>query len=268
MSYTKEDLKKLYKNNPNEIAKIFSKAGYTDEYIEKLFNSASEDVVLLRAEKISEKLKIDKEYYNIPIEYKKAEYDFFQDDRNLIYDEMNNSIDLMIGKKIQSLYDYDQENYYTGIHRTINSPNVVFSKGINVRANDLSSHVQIMGNLPLMLREIKNCNNYKGSLGCYIVKIPKKGYKYNGIDPVPLFYKSEDGELYLRPEFILAYVPVYDRELTDVVFNKENHDIYSEETEFYTDETVKTIKFNFGFINILSMSAILILIITIIFILK
>ena len=186
----------------------------------------------------------DKTKYHIPRKYKKPEIPEFKKDRARIYEEMDYEIDMKVGITLEQLYAYNEEEYFTCIHRTIHDKDSIFKKGISYGNDDtpeFGNHVQIFQNFPTMLSEIKNCNNYKGSTGCFIIKVPKKDVnrKFANDSSEPIYYKNKDGYTYLRPEFIAAYVPVFEKELKDVELNKYSHnDIYEEDTTFYFDQNL------------------------------
>lgn len=250
--YSENDLKFMYINKPNELSNIFKKAGYTDEYIINMFNSAKEEIIILRAQKILlalEKDEINNEIdkYNIPIKYNIPEASFLKKDREEIYKEMNNTIDKNIGETLEQIYSYNQEEYVTAIHRTSLSKeqiiNNIFEQGISYEYDlkpDHCDHVQIIENFPFFLREIKYCNNYKFSQGVVILKIPKKYIGKEKTDELlPLYYKANDGKTYLRPEFVSAYVPVKNEKICDVIFNTKNHNIYNNDTIYHIDDRIK-----------------------------
>lgn len=265
--YTKEQIEKLYDNDPNIIGQIFLRAGYTDDYITNMFNVSSKEKIVLRATNIIRKLDESDEFYQIPECYKKAEIKELQEDRDDMYNEVNNIINKNTGKILQSLYDYEKDKYIIGIHRTASPPESIFSSGIKYsKYPDLYDHVQIFENFPFMLREIMYCEDYKLSRGSYIIKIPKSAIKGNINEAEPIYYKNKDGNIYLRPEFIAAYVPVNNRKLGDVELNKLNHDdIYQGAIEFYQDDNVSTNQRSYGFINIIIISLIAIIVCIIIF---
>ena len=183
--------------------------------------------------------------YHIPEKYKKAESENLQADRDSMYEEMDNTIDLETGLILQQLYDYKADEYYTAIHRTASSKEDIFKKGIyfgkgNFPSTDFDDHIQVVQNFPFMLREIKYCNDYKYSTGCFIVKIPKRNIRSRYVDEKtePIYYRAEDGKVYIRPEFISAYVPVRNEELQPVEFNTEPHNIYNSDTTYYLDENI------------------------------
>ena len=60
----------------------------------------------------------NKNLYHIPRKYKKAEVPDLQDDRNEMYEEMDGSIDNIIGLTLQGIYDYKSDDYVIGLHRT------------------------------------------------------------------------------------------------------------------------------------------------------
>ena len=180
-------------------------------------------------------------FYTIPKKYKKAEIKMLQKDRNEIYNEMNNSIDKIIGETLQSLYDYKNDEYLIGIHRTNSNMNDFFSKGIVVRSPEFDSHVQVFKNFPFFLREIKYCESYKMSTGCFIVKVLKRDVRNEckNKETKPIYYIDGDGLIRLRPEFIVAYVPVENRKLKEIILNNQNHNIYNENTKFIYDDNVR-----------------------------
>ena len=186
----------------------------------------------------------DKTKYHIPRKYKKPEIPEFKKDRARIYEEMDYEIDMKVGIALEQLYTYNEEEYFTCIHRTIHDKDSIFKKGISYEKDDtpeFGNHVQIFQNFPAMLLEIKKCHNYKGSTGCFIIKVPKKDVKEKFADDTsePIYYKNKDGNIYLRPEFIAAYVPVSNNILEDVELNKYRHDdIYDNDTTFYFDKSL------------------------------
>lgn len=210
-------------------------------------------------------LEEQKNKYEIPKIYKKAEVPFLQNDRNNMYEEMNYKIDKEIGEILQQLYDYESDKYSIGIHRTASPPKDIFKEGIKYDDYpDIHEHVQIFDNFPFMLREISHAEGYKLSNGAFIIKVPKTSIKGSKKDAEPIYYRAKDGQVYLRPEFICAYVPVFERELKGIELNKYPHNIYDENTEFLLDDNLTEIKNTYGFINIFIISILLIL--TIIFI--
>ena len=243
----KEDIENLYDENPNNLSSVFLSAGYNEDYVQKMFNSASKEVIVIRAMKILEKINEEKilkddDLYQIPKKYNVPENKFLKDDRNDMYIEMNNSISKKTGEILQSLYDYDSDEYVIGIHRTASDVNQIFSKGIIYKNLDLYDHVQLFSNFPFFLREIKYCESYKFSRGCFIIKIPKKDVKGLIENANPIFYKNKDGNIYLKPDFICAYVPVHNRNIGNIILNTENHDIYYNNTEFYYNEQITDVK--------------------------
>ncbi|MBP3635184.1 MAG: hypothetical protein J6J17_01820 [Bacilli bacterium] len=239
MKYTKEELEKIYDNNPNLIAKMFLNAGYREDYVIGMFNDQTKDAIITQAQKISEILS--KEVYHIKEKYKKAELPFLQDDRNHMYEIVNNKIDKITGETLQQLYDYESDKYIIGIHRTASLPEEIFSKGIKFDSdNDYTNHVQKMDNFVFMLAQIMYCEDYKLSRGVFIIKLPKSSVEKNNENAYPIYYKANDGKLYLRPEFVCAYVPVNNKILGNVIFNNHNYDnLYDQTTEFFLDESVE-----------------------------
>lgn len=184
----------------------------------------------------------NKDLYHIPKKYKKAEQKYLQKDRNEMYDEMDYTLDKKIGFILEQLYEYKNDEYYIGIHRTCNDKDLIMHDGLCYGTDKepyIHDHVQIMKNYPFFLRELKYCESYKGSLGCILVKVPKKDIdpKYKDDTSEPIYYVSKDGKSYLRPEYIVGYVDVINRQIKEVELNKFPHnDIYDENTVFLYDE--------------------------------
>ncbi len=211
----------------------------------------------------------NKKLFEIPKKFNIPEAPYLKKDRNEIYKDMNYKIDKNIGEILQQLYEYESDKYLIGIHRTASTPKEIFKSGIIYdEYPNIHDHVQIFQNFPFMLREIMYAENYKISNGVFIIKVPKSSIKgEKNVDVEPLYYRGKDGKVYLRPEFICAYIPVYKRELLGVELNKYPHNIYDENTEFLLDTNLTEKRNVYGFINIFIISIILILI-TIFMILK
>ena len=92
--YNRNDLRFMYINKPNDLARIFEKAGYTEDYIVNMFNTSKEEIILLRAEKIllslekDEKLQNSGEKYKIPPRFNVPEAPYLKKDRNQMYNEI------------------------------------------------------------------------------------------------------------------------------------------------------------------------------------
>lgn len=97
----KKELVKLYENKPNELCKIFMKAGYTEDKIIALFqNQSKEEIInqiltLLEYRQFNEEIK---EYYSIPLKYKQCEWEYLKEDVEEDFTEMNHSIDKKLEK--------------------------------------------------------------------------------------------------------------------------------------------------------------------------
>lgn len=260
IKYSKEKLEKLYEKSPNKLSKVFLSKGYNEEEIDTIFNSKTKDEVIEIVDNI---LNNGNNYYIIPKKYKKAEMKELQDDRDDMYNFVNGKIDKKIGKTLEALYNYENDKYMIGIHRTSSLKNNIFEKGIEYKNSTyIHDHVQMFDNFPFMLREIMLCENYKLSRGCFIVKIPREAIKGMEDTAEPIYYKNQDDKIYLRPEFICAYVPVENKEIKGIEFNELSHDkLYTASTMFYQDESVEQNSKSYGFINTIYLSISIILIV-------
>lgn len=187
--------------------------------------------------------KINNNLYQIPEHLKIAETPSLQKDRNQIYKIMNNKFNKEFGEKLQELYEKDSDKYYIGIHRTMSGFENVFKNGIVSRGTWIHDHVQIMKNFPFLLHQLSVADSYKGSFGSFIVKIPKKDIdpRYESSEERdPIFYKSND-ITYVRPEYIVGYVPVNDGNLNEFIPNDFPAKQYDSNIEFLYDESIKNI---------------------------
>lgn len=179
--------------------------------------------------------------YKIPKELKEAEYPFLQKDRNKIYKRQNQKYTNEFGKIMEQIYQYMNDEYYIGIHRTCNDADNMMYEGIKMKSNinDITNHVQIIKNFPLLLEELQNADNYKGATTSLIIKIPKKDIDIHieSDDREPIYYEK-DGNLYLNPKFIIGHVPVNDGNLNQFIFNDNIDPTISQYPTFY-DEAIK-----------------------------
>lgn len=291
-----EKLSEYYYKDPNVIAHLFLDAGYTNDYIENMFNTSKPEIIVLRAKKIlkalhetSEVVKtIDSSVYEIPKKFKKLHIkgnkifnlnsDVYKrmkkgmkNDVKNDYNRLNKTIPKEIGETLEQLYTYKPDEYYIGIHRTGADSDSIMKKGIKYGyAQDLSDHVQKIENFITLLSECSNAEGYKNSDKVIITKIPKKDMdaKYADEKSEPIFYIDEDNNKFLRPEYIAGYVSVKNKKLQFFEFNKYNHDeIYNRNIQFELDSEVE--KKMAGNINIIFASIVLfILMIITIFIIK
>lgn len=287
--YTNEEINKLYDTNPNELVKVFENVGLKSDQIELLFNGSTKEQVVTMAKDIIRNEKIASfkptEFYEIPKKYKKEnrKYKAFKKEINEVYDKINGTINKKTGEILEQIYNYDSDNYIIGIHRTglNNFEDTIFKKGICYNSSNgyggyntldiydpyLYDHVQKFENFVTLLSEIKKCENYKGSKGCIITKIPKTGISECN-NPTPIYYIAKDGNLYLKPEYICAYIPVRNKVIGECIFNKSQNNIYNNDTEFVYDNTCKKIDNNkrLGFSNIFLISIVLLAMIIIAFV--
>lgn len=261
--YSRKELENLYDDNPNELFKILSNNTGLDENVNiDIFNSYPKDQLIDQIMNLVRYSQFDEQkesYYSIPKEYKKSEYKLLKKENLDAYNEMNNSINKVTGETLQALYEYDNDKYYIGIHRTSLQPEQVFKDGIKTRETDINDHVQLMKDFPFMLREIKNCEGYKFSSGCFIIKVPKPYVNGTKEEAKPIYYAKDNGLTYLRPEYIAAYVPVLNGQIGKIEMNDYSHNIYNENTEFLYDDNIIKEK-TYGFINIFVISLIIIFI--------
>lgn len=150
-----------------------------------------------------------------------------------------------LGEELDTLIMDD--NYALGIHRTgythvdeeviedvfniglINNGDAM--QGVVYDYIDIEKTVSLYSEITIMLDNLKKSHGYKGSQGCFIVRIPKP---YLGKKPgeiKPIYYKY-NGTIRLLPEFIYGYVPVdKDGKLGDIVRNPSYKDIHELDNE-------------------------------------
>lgn len=170
--------------------------------------------------------KLTNKYY-IPKRFKNAKMVFGSNNKkivnyyNKIYNEMQYQVSKETGKYLEKLFDDD--NYMLGIHRTNASCEEIFKNGIKMRSNEFSCNVQISGYLPFLLQQIKYCEEYKFSTGCFIVQIPKNNNK-------PIYFVN-NGEYYLLPEYIAGYIPVSNQICGEIIKNPNFNEIHDYQFE-------------------------------------
>lgn len=209
------------------------------------------------------------ELYQIPAKYLKSKNPYLKEEVAIAYNRINKKLDKKTGLTLQMLFDYDEENYVIGIHRTCHDYKRMFEKGIdyNDESPYLHDHVQIFDSFPIMLNEISKCNNYKGSTGCIIVKIPKNSIKMSAEGSTPIYYKSKsDNNIYLMPNFVSGYVPVRGGVIQSIILNEMPHNIEKDIMDVYFDESIYNNHKRLGFVNIIIISLLIITICAIIFI--
>ena len=179
--------------------------------------------------------------YYIPKRFKDAKMVFGSKNKdivkeyNKIYSEMQYQVPKETGEYIEKLFDND--NYLLGIHRSASNYQDVFKNGIKMRSNDFTDNIQISGYLPFLLEQIKYCEDYKCSTGCFIIQILKNNDK-------PIYFANEDG-YYLLPEYIAGYVHVFQQKCDSIIKNpnyKEIHDYQFDGLEY--DERLENPNFN------------------------
>jgi len=202
--------------------------------------------------------------YTIPKHLNKAAFSYKSAKKftDKLYKIMNNRLDKSFGEKMQQLYEQGQEEYYIGIHRTGADPEKLMKEGICYSTNGyygftnnkeasispkcLGDHVQTMDTFPFLLHQLACAYNYKFSCGSLIVKIPKKDIdnKYETNETREPIYYVKDGQVYLRPEYIIGYVPCKIEEygklgIINEFIPNNNKITYDDTTQFVYDEKIE-----------------------------
>ena len=211
-------------------------------------------------------LKKNNNKYTIPKYLNRSEYSYKEAIKNVdrLYKEMNNTLDVEFGNIMQQIYEQNQEEYYIGIHRTGADIEKIMKEGISysssglygdingidscISSKNIHDHVQIIKNFPQFLYSLAWAYKYKFSDKSLIIKIPKKD-----IDPKfetdkernPIYY-VKDGKVYLKPEFIIGYVPVEIDEMNKIgVINEfipnQNTYTYDKTTQLIYDENIESL---------------------------
>lgn len=174
---------------------------------------------------------------------------------------MNNRLDIEFGNMMQQIYEQNQDEYYIGIHRTGADTESIMTKGISysssgiygyndekddyISCKDIHDHVEIIKNFPKFLHSMACAYQYKCSTKSFIVKIPKKDidpYFKTDEERSPIYY-VKNGKVYLRPEYIIGYVPVKMDEFDKIgIINKfipnQNTYTYDSTTQLIYDENI------------------------------
>ena len=160
-----------------------------------------------------------------------------------------------VGRQLDRLYD--NPDYIIGIHRTgftrINDKilNDIFYKGLYNNGDIMSSGsdgqrfnidktVSLFNNFLTMVPCLKTSEGYKMSQGCIIVKIPKAYVGKGNGEAHPIYYKENDYQVRLLPEFIYGYIPVKDKKIDKIIHNpnyKDKHTLIND--NLYYEDSVK-----------------------------
>lgn len=158
------------------------------------------------------------------------------------YDELG-YMSIEVGKEIEELFS--NPTYMIGIHRTgysnVNEEYIkdVFNRGLinnmdilqGVKTDDtyldIYKTVSFMDGFITMNAELKLSHNYKGSSGCFIIKIPASYIGMSDGDVKPIYFKDKEG-IKLLSEYIYGYIPCNKKgELGSIIHNPN-----------YTDEHI------------------------------
>ena len=146
-----------------------------------------------------------------------------------------------LGEELDSLFK--DGDYMIGIHRTGYTPvdnktlEDIFNKGLINNGHimsggmdgtdDIERTVTLFYDFPILVGQLKAAHGYKGSEGCVVVKIPKSYLGKAEGEIKPIFY-SDNGIVYLLPEFIYGYVPVNaNGQLGEIIHNQQYSDIHT-----------------------------------------
>ena len=172
------------------------------------------------------------------------------DDVGFISDDLGIELDNII----------DDKDYILGIHRTgytlvtprIDDPVLsdIFNKGLYNNGDimggamggntNIEKTVSLMESSLFLNMSLKTSDNYKGSKGCVIVKIPRSYIGRKEGPVLPIFYREDDNQIRLMPEFIYGYIPVKNHEATTIIRNPNYKDKHStvNERSVYDDSVV------------------------------
>lgn len=158
------------------------------------------------------------------------------------YDELG-YMPIEVGKEIEELFS--NPTYMIGIHRTgysnVNEEYIkdVFNRGLINNMDslqggktddtylDIYKTVSFMDGFITMNAELKLSHNYKGSIGCFIIKIPGSYIGMADGELKPIYFKDKEG-IKLLSEYIYGYIPCNEKgELGTIIHNPN-----------YTDEHI------------------------------
>ncbi|MBR3117383.1 MAG: hypothetical protein IKF36_05905 [Bacilli bacterium] len=182
-----------------------------------------------------EKRSFFKKKLEAPLTYEESRYlKLFPSEEKSIKKETKGKINKESYDALKRIYEFDKDNYYTYIHRTAGEVDPIEENGIRFGSStSIDDMCQRMDNFYFMLREISNCNNYKFSSGCFIIKIPKTAITENS---EPIFY-NKDEDIYLNPKYVVAYATVRG---TNIVSVELNEDFNIVQSKYYNEENVIT----------------------------
>lgn len=146
-----------------------------------------------------------------------------------------------LGEELDSLFLDD--SYIVGIHRTgytyMDEVTIskIFSEGLINNGHimsggmdgtqDIEKTVSLFYDFPILNGQLKAAHNYKGSEGCFVVRIPKSYLGKEEGEIKPIYYKK-DSYVRLLPEFIYGYIPT-DKNgvLGEIIRNPNYKDVHN-----------------------------------------
>lgn len=169
------------------------------------------------------------------------------------YDKMG-YLDVNIGRELSLLFN---EDYAVGIHRTgysradSNYLYDVFYNGLinngdlmqGVAQNDyisIGKTVSIYSNPIIAVGQIKSACRYKDSDGVIIVRIPKSYIGLKNGEIKPIYYKENNGNTRLLPEYIYGFLPVMNGNVGRLIRNPNytnTHD-YENDGVYYESDVL------------------------------
>lgn len=172
----------------------------TKEKISHLFNRING--------KSMESINLD-DAYSIPKKYQKATIPLLQEQITSCCEYLNGKYSNHVGTALQEIYETIPQDYSIAIHRTMDTPDMVLSRGIALRSNEVDSHFSFEKDFAQFFVDVDQANEWKGSTHAYVFMYPKE---FNANDSIQdfgdHFIKNKEGKWISNPKYLLADVEV------------------------------------------------------------
>lgn len=178
---------------------------------------------LKQQQKYNDLIKKQNNNYQIPSKY--LDNPLFAEYNEYIYGKFSN----VVGKELEELFDEDS---VICIHRTMldiddnkNQIDDIFNNGLmNSRGPDYEYTLTSIEYFPLVITQILTASHYRQGTcrGVVIAKIPKKDLGLKEGEPKPIWFKEDEYNYRLLPEYIYGYISsVGDR--VETIYRNKNY---------------------------------------------
>lgn len=136
-------------------------------------------------------------------------------EQDKLYQKLQNKFPETTGKMLELMFENPNETLFV---KPMNVPfqqvvTEIFPKGLPMRNSEYISEFSKDVHFPTLLSKIYECNPYRNTFGCLLIRIPKQL-------ELPIYYRNlESGNLFLLPGYIYGFIPVDNHHIGDIEKN-------------------------------------------------